>query len=163
MADVLIKEWDIGAMRRPASSAPARSLTSGSNFPWDALNFAPGVDQVVYVFGVMPEADQYAAGQDVKVEFDWISDGSTTGVVRWKAELLGRTDGEAWDVAFTDSGTVDDARTAANALHRASVTLSSPALAPKDSFILKLSRNGSHGNDSYTADANMTKARLLAA
>lgn len=162
MSDVLIKEWDIGGMRRPAASAPSRSLTAGANFPWDALNFDPTADEAIYVFGVMPESDIYTAAQNVKIEWDWISDAASVGVVRWKAEIVGRINGEAWDVAFTDSGTVDDARTAGNALHTATVTLAAPALAPRDSFILKLSRNASHANDTYPVDADMTKARLLA-
>ncbi|MCP4201155.1 MAG: hypothetical protein GY769_04395 [bacterium] len=161
---VLIKEWDVGAMRRPGSSAPAFDLTVGSNFPWNHLKFDPASDEVVYVFGVMPESDIYTADGDVEVEIDWVSDTSTTGTVRWKVQLLGRADGEAWDTAFSDSATEDDPRTAGDSLHIATVSFTTPSLAPGDRFILALTREGTHANDTYDGtDAHMVGARLLAA
>jgi hypothetical protein len=162
MADVLIKEWDVGAMRRPAANAPSASRTPGANFPWDALNFDDTDAEYIYAFGTMPEADIYAAGQNIEVEIPWVTDGATVGTVRWKAEIVGRTDGEAWDVAFADSAEVGDPRTAANALHVALISIAAPSLSPGDDFILKLSRNPGHGEDNYGADADMIRARLLA-
>jgi len=163
MADVLIKEWDVGAMRRPDANAPSANRTPGINFPWDALNFDDTDAEYIYMFGTMPESDIYSAAQDVKVEIPWVTDAVTVGTVRWGADILGRTDVEAWDVAFTDSAEVSDPRAAASSLHVAVITLAGPALTPGDDFILRLRRNPGHGEDNYGADADMVRARLLAA
>lgn len=163
MADVLIKEWDVGAMRRPDAAAPSASRTQGANFPWDALNFAPASTELFYVFGTMPESDLYTAGQDIKVKFAWVSDAASVGVVRWRADILGRVAGEAWDVAFPDAISVNSARVAGDALHVATGTLVAPALAPGDDFILALRRAGVHGDDTYPVDADLVRARMYAA
>ena len=161
---VLIKEWEVGSLQRASASAPSRSMPSGSNFPTIALNFDPAADESVYAFGEMPESDIYTASGNVIVEISWLTDELTTGTVRWKADILGRADGEAWDVAFSDSDTVDDPRTAGDALHVAIITIAAPSLSPGDRFVLKLTREGTHANDTYNgADADMIGAKLLVA
>ena len=161
---VLIKEWGLGGMQRPATRAPSRSTPAGTNYPWSALNFDPAADESVYVEGEIPESDIYTASGNVNVVISWVSDTSTTGSVRWKVEIVGRADGEAWDVAFSDSATVEDPRTAGDSLHRAVVSLVAPSLSPGERFVMKITREGTHANDTYNgADADMIGAKLLAA
>lgn len=161
MADVLIKEWDVGAMRRPDANAPSAKREPGTNFPWDSLNFSNVDAEYIFMFGTMPESDIYAATQNIEVEISWVTDLATVGTVRWKAEILGRKDWEAYDVAFTDAAEVSDARTAGNALHVATIPLAGPALAPRDDFVMKISRNVGP-QDNYAADADMIRVRLFA-
>ena len=163
MSDVLIKEWDVGAIRRPATLAPSASRTPGANFPWDALNFSPSIFEHVFMFGTMPESDLYTVGQNIKVEISWISDAASVGVTSWIAYLLGREAGEAWDVAFTNSRSGDSPRTAGNALHVLVFAFAAPTLSPGDDFILRIARNAAHANDNYPVDADLVRVRMYAA
>lgn len=159
----LIKEWGVGAMRRGVSGAPNVSRVAGTNFPWDTLVFGPDDNSSVYVFGTIPESGLYTAAQDIEVEFSWVSDASSTGVVMWLAYILGRVAGEAWDVAYSDAANGGSARTASNALHVLSIIFSAPTLEPGDDFILKLLRWAASADDTYPTDANLVRARMYAA
>lgn len=163
MADVLIKEWDIGAMRRPAAGAPSASRTPGANFPWDALNFATSGNEAVFMFGTMPESDLYAASQSIAVEVSWVSDAASVGTVRWEFFILGRKTGEAWDVVFVDGASASSPRVAGNALHTISIPFGAPSLEPGDDFILRIRRANYHGEDNWPVDADLVRVRMYAA
>ena len=157
---ILIKEWGAGQMTRHWSTGPCRGFVPGVNFPWPSLRFDPDTDKHAYTFGVMPESDLYTASEGISAEFDWVSNESNVGVVRWQMNILGRKAVETLDVAFTQSRADDSARVASNTLHTLSLAISAPSLEPGDHFIMRIMRDANHANDNYKAFADLVRLRF---
>lgn len=158
---VLIGAWDIASLRRDASSGPAFTPNAGTNFPWDSLDFDKDSQEHVYGYGVLPQAPVYNGGT-IKARIKWRTDASSTGTARWRFAIRGIAHGETFDDTFTDTADVDSQRTAANQELWADIELSSPSLAPGDTFVFKASRVADHANDNYGADAKMVAVELYA-
>lgn len=163
---VLLSSWQATSGIRPASGwGPRPDYIDGTNFPWRSLRFQPGMAEYWYLHGTMPEAPLYQPSADLQVALPWVSDGDAgaSGTVRWRTRLVGRSDEEAYDVTFSDDGTVADACQGAGKLHVPTVTLSAPALEPGDDFILVVSRDGLHNDDDHEYPARLLGARMLRA
>lgn len=157
----LITEWGVDAMKRGAPLAvPSAERIAGANFVWDALNLEATLNRAIFVFGTMPESDLYTASQNVTIEICWISDNASVGDVRWITYLLGRSAGEAWDVAFPAGTPGTSSRTAGNALHVLSITNAAPALSPGDDFIFQILRWAQDAGDTYPVDADLVRVRM---
>ena len=158
MATTLAR-WNVGEAFLPSANKPGAEIVSGTNFPYRVLHFDQTTDESCYFLGQLPE--NYGAAANIEVDVRWLTDVSTTGTVRWAAQVLGRTNGETWDVALSSETTVDDARSAASALHVATIAIAAPALAPSDEFVLRILRKGGVGG--YAADADLRGVVLKAA
>jgi hypothetical protein len=154
---VLIDRWTHGGLIRSSSNFPTSFRTIGSNFPWDSYVFPSGSAKYVYGNGIIPYSPIYTASANLQVNIHWIV-GVTGGYVRWHASILGRTDDEAYDVAFTDTNSVDDNAGAVGDLMIAQISLASPTISPADHYLLKLWRNAS---DTNAGDVYVTAAELL--
>jgi hypothetical protein len=99
----------------------------------------------------MPQ--EYTTNANVEMIVYWLSDGSSTGVVKFGVKLLGRTDGETYDAALGTQQSNTDTRSAANTLHAFSVTLNSPGLDKGDIVIVELERLATDVADTYNGDA----------
>lgn len=152
---VLLAAYDINSLKRDASAGPAYEFHSGTNFDWDSYEFHASTQKKVHGVGVLPQAPVYNEGADVTFRIKWRTDGTTTGTTRWRVAVVGRTHSETFDVAATDTGDIDSARTAANQELWADITLSSPSLSPGDTIQFTVTRVADHANDTYSDYASL--------
>jgi len=120
------------------------------------LDFDPGsTEEYIYFTGFMPR--HYGAG-GLTVTIGWSSD-ATSGVCRWAAAFKSVTD-DADDLdskAFAAPNTVDaTTASAAGEVDYAEVTFTDGAdmdsVAAGEMFVLELSRNSSHANDTLNSN-----------
>lgn len=155
-----IGRWNVSEAILPSSGKPGVEIITGSNFDYPVLHFDKDTEQKCFFSGQIP--DNYGAAANTSIEIRWLTDATATGVVRWAAQILGRENGETWDVALSSEVAVDDARTAASSLHVATASFTAPALAPGDEFIIAILRKAAHANDTYTADGDLLGLRITA-
>jgi len=134
-------------------------LTASSDEPdhiMPVLDFDPGAaDEYIYFRGVMP---QHYSGNGLKVIIGWSSD-AVSGVCRWAAAFKSISD-DADDLdskVFASANTVDaTTASAAGEVDYAIINFTDGAdmdsVALGDFFILALSRNSSHANDTMNSN-----------
>ena len=157
---VLLAAYDLNSLKRDASAPPAYEYHDDTNWDWDAYEFDSVSQEKVHGVGVLPQAPVYNEQGDLTFRIKWRTDGSTTGTVRWRVAVLGRTHSESYDVTTTDTGDVDSARTAANQELWADITLTTPSLSPGDTLMFTVTRVADHANDDYGADASLTAVEI---
>ena len=145
--------WEAVQARLPSSNAPGFAIEEGTNVPLDGLDFDKDTNESCVFRGTIPQ--QYTAVADVEVAIYWATDGVSTGNVVWQVEFLATSDGEDRDGSLSSASTVTDSRLAADETHIATITLSSPGLAPGDRFKIKVTRVATSGSDTYNGDARL--------
>ena len=159
MATTLLR-WSAREALLPTTLAPGVEFINGTNFNYMVLHFDQAGGEHCWFFGQIPE--NYGAAANCEVDVSWKSNAATTGNVIWAVQILGRTQAETWDVALSSQVQATSTRAAANALHVLTISLTAPALAPGDEFVMNLIRNfDSVAN--YTADADLIGVILKAA
>lgn len=147
--------WEAMAAKFPAANAPAAVFTAGANFNWMGLSFAGNAgaaDESCDFIGIVP--DSYTGGGNVTMRVYWVpAAGAPAGEnCSWDVSLLGRVDDEVFDVAFSDTATVNDPVTAAGDLQVAACALAAPSLAPGDLLLVRINRDHDEANGGTALD-----------
>lgn len=142
----------------PVSNFPAlkRHASSGTETPegW-ILAFDAGSAEYIYFDFKIPA--NYSSSPVLKVYYSMVSE--TANEVRWNCNVMCATD-DADDLdtaaAGADNAVDDTVPNVAGELGIASITLSNAdGMAVDDLCILKVEREGGHGNDDATGDAEL--------
>ena len=137
----------------PDSNAPAQTKVTGTNFTYYVLDFDKATAESIFAQFKLPP--NYSPGDTLEIIIQWIST-VTSGDVKWGAQILGRTDAEAFDASMSSEDTVTTTTdgTAGN-VNTSTIQISSPSLAAEDVFILKVRRVADDAADTMDADARI--------
>ena len=86
----------------PVANPPAKASTDGANFSYETLDYDDGTEETAYwERWLTPDYDL----ENVVADIDWIA-AAGAGDVKFGLQVLGRAEGEAWDVALGAEGSL---------------------------------------------------------
>lgn len=151
--------WD--DMRFPASAVNPPGLVSDPDF--DVVNggwlFAAAGTEVVFVMAQLPHA--WKERTELKPHVHWQKTTSAAGNVLWRLSYKWAPKGAVMDAAFTDLdsttvvGGTPDNDTANEHLITGFASIAGTGKTISDMLVMKLSRIGGDGSDTYGADARL--------
>ncbi|MBA7716740.1 hypothetical protein ES703_125816 [subsurface metagenome] len=135
----------------PVANPPAKASTDGANFSYETLDYDDGTEETAYwERWLTPDYDL----ENVVADIDWIA-AAGAGDVKFGLQVLGRAEGEAWDVALGAEETVISPTGGAGVLNRARISTFAPGWAKEDNLVFKLARKAA--DDNLVGDAKVLK------
>ncbi len=136
-----------------AETKAALANVIGANIGYEALDFDPDAEEVVYWEEFL--TPDYLS-ENIVADIFWITtDANAAHNAVFGFSVLGRERGEAWDVALGAERTVTSLNGGAGILNKARVTTFAPGWSPGDAILFKLARKAVAGADDVDQDARV--------
>ena len=141
------------------TNGPAAFVKEGSNQNINGWAFDQStIEYLIYEFVAIKSFD---LGTCV-ARFQWYDEATGSGTVRWEVQAVGVGDGDTRDAAFGTAQNVEDASTGVGGhmVSGATGAFTITNVAAGDTIVMRVSRNASHVNDTFAADAILTMVEV---